>query len=66
MSISDLLSRLTLSQKDAEVIFDRAEPIGTPTDLVMPRVRRRWFRRAKVNGESAPHRDRPQSDTAPR
>jgi len=39
----DLFKRVQLSPRDAEVIFDRAEPIGRPTDLVMPR--RRWFRR---------------------
>ena len=42
MSIADFFSRLILSQKDAEVIFDRDEPVGTPTDMVMPR--RYWFR----------------------
>ena len=31
-------------EKNAAVIFDAEEPIGTPTDLVMPR--RRWFRKA--------------------
>lgn len=42
MSLSDFFAKLKLSPKDAEVIFDRDEPIGRPTDLVMPR--RRWFR----------------------
>ncbi|MEP6777573.1 MAG: hypothetical protein ABI944_03905 [Chthoniobacterales bacterium] len=32
-------------EKNAEMIFDEEEPIGSPTDLVMPR--RRWFRRAR-------------------
>ena len=45
MSVSDFFSRMKLSPKDAEVIFDRDEPVGQPTDLVMPR--RRWFRRNK-------------------
>lgn len=39
MSLVDLIAKMKLSQKDAEVIFDRDEPIGTPTDLVMPRGR---------------------------
>jgi hypothetical protein len=43
MSFADLFARMKLSQTDAEVIFDRDEPVGAPTDLVMPR--RRWFRR---------------------
>jgi hypothetical protein len=33
-------------QKNAEIIFDAEEPVGVPTDLVMPR--RRWFRRNKI------------------
>jgi hypothetical protein len=42
---ADLYRRVQLSSLDAEVIFDRDEPVGRPTDLVMPR--RRWFRRQK-------------------
>jgi hypothetical protein len=40
------LARIKRYQKNAEIIFDTEEPIGTPTDLVMPR--RRWFRRDKI------------------
>jgi hypothetical protein len=36
------LARIRRYQKNAEIIFDAEEPIGIPTDLVMPR--RRWFR----------------------
>ncbi len=43
MSFADLFARMKLSEKDAEIIFDRHEPIGEPTDLVMPR--RSWFRK---------------------
>jgi hypothetical protein len=43
MTLTDFFSKMTLSRKDAEVIFDRDEPVGQPTDLVMPR--RRWLRR---------------------
>ena len=39
MRLADLIAKMKLSQNDAEVIFDRDEPIGTPTDLVMPRRR---------------------------
>ena len=46
MMFADLFAKMKLSQKDAEVIFDRDEPVGSPTDLVMPR--RRWFRRKKA------------------
>ena len=42
MSIADLINRMKRYEKNAEMIFDAEEPIGTPTDLVMPR--RRWFR----------------------
>ncbi len=52
MSFADLIARLKLSQKDAELIFDRDEPIGTPTDLVMPR--RRWFRKKAQRSPVAP------------
>lgn len=43
MTLAEFFSKMTLSPKDAEVIFDRDEPVGQPTDLVMPR--RRWLRR---------------------
>jgi hypothetical protein len=49
MSVADLLAKMKLSPKDAEVIFDPDEPVGRPTDLVMPR--RRWFRRNKQNDD---------------
>lgn len=41
MNFARLFAKMKLSEKDAEVIFDRDEPIGAATDLVMPR--RRWF-----------------------
>jgi hypothetical protein len=41
------LARIKRYQKNAEIIFDTEEPIGVPTDLVMPR--RRWFRRDKIS-----------------
>lgn len=59
MRFSDLLARMKLSQKDAEVIFDPDEPVGAATDLVMPR--RRWLRRKqKESNRSAerPHQSR--------
>ena len=46
MTLAEFFSKMTLSPKDAEVIFDRDEPVGQPTDLVMPR--RRWLRRKKA------------------
>jgi hypothetical protein len=42
-----LLARIKRYQKNAEIIFDADEPIGAPTDLVMPR--RRWFGRTKIS-----------------
>jgi hypothetical protein len=35
-----LLARIKRYQKNAEIIFDAEEPIGTPTDVVMSRRRR--------------------------
>ena len=45
MIFARLFSKLKLRAEDAEVIFDRDEPVGRPTDLVLPR--RRWFGRNK-------------------
>jgi hypothetical protein len=53
MSLSDLFARMKLSPQDAEVIFDRDEPVGRPTDLVMPR--RRWFGRKKSERDQGDH-----------
>jgi hypothetical protein len=43
MSFSKFFAKLKRYDENAAVIFDRAEPIGQATDLVMPR--RHWFRR---------------------
>lgn len=43
MNLSDLFANLRRYNENAAVIFDRAEPVGHATDLVMPR--RRWFGR---------------------
>lgn len=45
MIFTDLISKMKRFDQNAEVIFDREEPIGLTTDLVMPR--RRWFRRSE-------------------
>jgi hypothetical protein len=45
MTFSDFIAKMKRYDKNGEIIFDSQEPIGMPTDLVMPR--RRWFRRAK-------------------
>lgn len=42
-----LLARIRRYQRNAEIIFDAEEPIGAPTDLVMPY--RRWFFRNKTS-----------------
>ena len=47
--VTGLFSRFKLSPRDADVIFDRDEPIGQPTDLVLSG--RRWFRRSKETAE---------------
>jgi hypothetical protein len=46
MNLAILLSKMRLAPRDAEVIFDRDEPVGAPTDLVLPV--RRWFRRERA------------------
>ena len=51
MSLARLFNKMQLSQADAEVIFDRDEPVGQPTDVVMPR--RRWFRRSLAQKDAA-------------
>lgn len=51
MSFADLISKLKLAPRDAEAIFDRDEPVGRPTDLVMPR--RRWFGRGEAIADDA-------------
>jgi hypothetical protein len=51
--LGELFARVKFAPRDAEAIFDRDEPVGRPTDLVMPR--RRWFgRRTETKGQ---HRD---------
>jgi hypothetical protein len=44
---------LKLAPRDAEVIFDRAEPVGRPTDMVLPA--RRWFGRKDKPGSKSVH-----------
>lgn len=51
MNLTDFFSRLTLEPRDAEAIFDRDEPVGRPTDMVMPA--RRWFRRRHHKADDA-------------
>ena len=46
MRLADFVQRMRRFQKNAEVIFDAEEPIGRPTDLVMPPPRRRRKRKA--------------------
>lgn len=50
MTLGQFFSKMMLSRKDAEVIFDRDEPIGRTTDVVMPPPRR-WFRREKSGAQ---------------
>ena len=60
MSLATFLNRIRLSPRDAEVIFDRDEPVGTATDLVLPS--RRWFRR---NASAAANANRVDRSTEP-
>jgi hypothetical protein len=52
MTFSEFFAKIRRYDENAAVIFDRAEPIGQPTDLVMPR--RRWFgrKRSKISATS--------------
>ena len=47
MTLSEFFSKMKLNRKDAEVIFDRDEPVGRPTDVVMPP--RHWFKPKRGN-----------------
>jgi hypothetical protein len=49
MKIAALIERMKNFEKKSAMIFDDEEPIGRPTDLVMPR--RRWFRREKSDAD---------------
>jgi hypothetical protein len=51
MSFTDFFAGLRRQDKNAAVIFDRSEPIGQPTDLVMPR--RRFLDRVRRKKDSA-------------
>ncbi|MEO7168585.1 MAG: hypothetical protein ABI787_00630 [Spartobacteria bacterium] len=50
MSWTEFLANLKRSDQNAAVIFDQDEPIGRPTDLVMPR--KRWFGRRDLKKSS--------------
>ncbi len=52
MSLSDFFSNARQADDNAAVIFDHEEPIGQPTDLVMPR--RRWFARFRARKADGP------------
>ena len=43
MSLQEIFRQLKRYNENATVIFDREEPLGQPTDLVMPY--RPWFLR---------------------
>jgi hypothetical protein len=56
MSLATLREKMRRYGKNAEVIFDREEPVGQPTDLVMPA--KRWFRKNKERALEPKHRAR--------
>lgn len=43
MSLTSWREKMKRFEKNAKVIFDREEPVGKATDMVLPD--RRWFRR---------------------
>ncbi|HEV3408798.1 MAG TPA: hypothetical protein VG095_00760 [Chthoniobacterales bacterium] len=67
MSFADFLRRgVKLAQKDAEVIFDRDEPIGTATDVVFKRKERRSRGgRGKMGHEQGRPGERPSLSSKP-
>ena len=59
MNFSQFVASVKRYNDNAAVIFDRAEPIGQATDLVMPR--RRWFRRNRKDSRASASTATPQS-----
>lgn len=62
--LADLIAKLKRFDMNGEIIFDRQEPIGIATDLVMPR--RRWFGRGRgesTAGDTGEHVARHNSET---
>ena len=59
MNLSDIFPNARQADENAAVIFDQEEPIGQPTDLVLPR--RRWFARLRARREdrAVPRRTAP-------
>jgi hypothetical protein len=51
MSLSDLFHKPRPADENATVIFDGGEPIGQPTDLVLPY--RPWFARFRARRNTA-------------
>jgi len=45
MSLAELFAKVKRYDEHAAVIFDRHEPIGRPTDMVLPLSRWSLFRR---------------------
>ena len=62
MTFAEIIARMKRADKNAEVIFDRDEPVGAATDLVMPR--RRWFSRQSANERTSGFTSRPPSSLA--
>ena len=52
MSLNDFFTKTPEAGANAAVIFDEGEPIGRPTDQVLPY--RRWFARFRKQKNSAP------------
>jgi hypothetical protein len=46
MSLTEIFEKVRRYDQNAHVIFDAAEPIGCPTDLVMPP--KRWLGRFRA------------------
>jgi hypothetical protein len=62
MSLAELFAKVKRYDEHAAVIFDRHEPIGHPTDLVLPPSRWSLFRRRKAaNVDASPNDNRPRT-----
>ncbi len=54
MSLAKFREKMRRSAQNAEVIFDPEEPVGKPTDMVLPD--RRWFGRRRKGAPAQPAR----------
>ncbi|HEY2714278.1 MAG TPA: hypothetical protein VGI60_17340 [Chthoniobacterales bacterium] len=59
MRLAEIFAKVKGYDEHAAVIFDRDEPIGRPTDLVLPPSRRSLFRRRAAKDSANSPNDAP-------